>query len=97
MGIIKSLCWCLICRERGNLKYVRQRGCYGSAGFWYGYHQKCLDSTCELPEEYSHRQVDAALEIISFIDHWKKEEAAVRDNFRDACESLRSKGDNVVT
>jgi len=87
MGIIKSLCRCLICRSGGNLEYVRQIGIY-SAG-WYGYHQKCLDLVCEDPESYSHIQVDAALEIINLRKSWAKEDENRKKKLAENCKYLK--------
>jgi len=92
MGIFKWNCRCLICRERGkNLEYVRQLGLYGEAGWWYAYHQKCLDLACESPEDHSHRQVDAALEIINHIAWWKRNDESLMERFDQKCYEIKNK------
>ena len=90
MGIMKVFCKCLICKQKGGLKYTRAHGNYGEAGFWQGYHKKCLKLVCDDPESYTHIQVDAALKIKELLHYWEKRNRDVIIRTKESCKRLKA-------
>lgn len=80
---------CCFCKKDSNLEYVNRHGIYGDAGMNIAYHEKCLHLVCDSPEDYGHRMIDKAINIINLIKYWKKRDEERKEKLRFNCKYLK--------
>ena len=80
---------CCFCRKKDDLKFVNAYGGYGEVGWFYAYHESCLNEVLCSPETHTHGEADLAIEIVDNIKYWKKRDEDDKERARQSCEYLK--------